>query len=113
MSSSRLALAIILGPTMALLNQGAVYAVTVSSCGHPAAPVVHVIPAFCLIVALAAGGFAARTHRANRHAIPDDPGAASRARFMAATAIGAAALSSAVVVAQWAAIFTFSPCMRS
>src|SRR5689334_21871900 len=104
MSPNRLAVAIVAGPIAALVNQGVAYAGTVSACGHPAQGLVHVVPAACLLVAVIAGGFGARTYRETSADEPVDAISQRRTRFMAASAIGAAALSSAIVIAQWAGI---------
>ena len=113
MSPNRLALAIVVGPIAALVNQAVSYAGTVSACGHPAQGVVHVVPAACLLVAVIAGGFGARTYRETSADQPLDAISQRRTRFMAASAMGAATLSAAIVIAQWAGITVFTPCLRS
>ena len=110
-SSNLLAVAIVIGPIAALTNQALVYALGTSACDTRMPPLMHLVEALALIVCVVAIAFA---FRVNRHVAADDarPGE-GRVRFMALSALGTGTFSSLVIIAQWVAVFTFSPCMRA
>ncbi len=110
-SSNLLALAIVIGPIAALTNQGLVYAVGTSACETNMPPLMHLIEALSLIICVVAVVFGYRVAR--RLSADDEQQGEGRTRFMALAALGTGAFSALVIIAQWAAVFTFSPCARA
>lgn len=109
-SEIRLALGIVGSPTIALLNQQAIYATNMWACGHGLHGVLHVIPAVCLLVTL---GVAFDSYGIWRSANRQDGAVTERVRFLAIVGVAISVFSSVVIVAQWAGIFAFGSCMRA
>ena len=110
----RLSLGMLLGPVVALSNQQLTYIAGDWACGHGIRAAVHVVPILCLAVSLATTIVAYRDWRAVGGGANDDAGTISaRTRFMAICGIAIGAFSSAVILAQWAAVFVFGPCLRA
>ncbi len=110
-----LTLGLVLGPATALVNQQGIYAVDMWACGHNMRATIHVVPILCLIVTIGAGISAYRNWRAIGSGVEEEHGPApsSRTRFMATAGMAISAFSSLVILAQWAAVFVFAPCMRT
>lgn len=101
-------------PVLALLNQELIYAVTMWACGHRMSGVTHIVPAICLCLSVATVILSYRTWTAAGRGIDDEPATLqSRARFLALLGLAIGAFSSAVILAQWVAIFVFDPCARA
>ena len=110
----RLSLGVLLGPVIALANQQTIYSTNMWACGHGAHAVMHVVPAVGLLVSIGVAMLAYRDWSAVGRGTQDETdGAEARTRFVALLGISASLLSSLVIVAQWAAIFVFEPCMRA
>jgi hypothetical protein len=109
-SPNLLTLAIVIGPIAALTNQGLVYAIGTSACGTAMPPLMHVVEALTLIVCIVAGAFGYDVQR--RFSADDERQGEGRTRFMALAALVTGMFSALVIIAQWAAVFTFSPCAR-
>jgi hypothetical protein len=108
-----LTLGVVLGPLVALANQQATYAVDIWACGHDERLALHIAPGLCLIVVCALGWSAYgnwRTVGVSQNDGMHDLGA--RTRFLAMLGIMISAFSAFVVLAQWAAVFVFDPCVR-
>lgn len=109
-----LSLGVLLGPTIALANQQLIYTVNMWACGHRMQPVMHIVPALCLVVTLGAAFTAYRDWKAVGGGVEDEEGTVhTRTRFLAILGIALSIFSSLVILAQWAAIFVFDPCMRA
>lgn len=109
-----LSLGLLLGPIMALTNQELIYAANMWACGHGARGTMHIIPLLCLIVAIGAGMTARRDWKAaGGGAHDEDATVEQRTRFVALLGMATSGFSAAVIVAQWAAILVFEPCMRA
>jgi len=109
-----LSLGVLLGPTIALINQEAIYAVNMWSCGHGIRATMHIAPAVCLAIAIGTAMMAYRDWRAVGGGVEDEDGTVeTRTRFVSLLGITISVFSSLVIVAQWAAIFVFDPCMRA
>ena len=109
-----LTLGVVLGPVVALVNQELMYLVDLWVCGHGAKGSLHLVPALCLLVVLAAGIVAYLNWRAVGRGVEDEHGRAlTRTRFLALVGIAISAFSALVILAQWFAAFMFSPCMRA
>ena len=109
-----LTLGLLLGPTVALANQQLTYTVNMWACGRGLQAVIHIVPALCLIVTLGAAFTAYRDWVAVERGVEDEAASvATRSRFVAIMGIIISLFSSAVILAQWAAIFVFDPCMRA
>jgi hypothetical protein len=105
---------VLLGPIMALTNQELIYAANLWACGHGARGTMHIIPVLCLIVAIGAGVTARRDWKAVGGGVHDeDATVEQRSRFVALLGMAISTFSAAVIVAQWAAIVVFEPCMRA
>lgn len=109
-----LSLGVLLGPVVALINQQAIYAVNMWACGRGMHGTMHIAPALCLIVSLGAAWTSYRDWRAAGSGVEDEEATVlTRSRFLAILGIGISLFSSLIIVAQWAAIFVFDPCMRA
>jgi hypothetical protein len=109
-----LSLGVLLGPIMALTNQELIYAANSWACGRGAWGTMHIIPLLCLIVAIGAGITARRDWKAVGGGVHDeDATVEQRSRFVALLGMAISTFSAAVIVAQWAAIVVFEPCMRA
>ena len=109
-----LSLGVLLGPVIALTNQELIYAANMWTCGHGYRGTMHLIPLLCLLVTIGAAITAFRDWRAAGGGVEEEAATiASRTRFLAMMGIGISAFSSLVVIAQWAAILVFDPCMRA
>ncbi|HSQ32287.1 MAG TPA: hypothetical protein VLN49_20670 [Gemmatimonadaceae bacterium] len=109
-----LSLGVLLGPVIALVNQELIYAANMWTCGHGYRATMHLIPLLCLVVTIGTGITAFRDWRASGGGVEEEEATvASRTRFLAIAGIGISIFSSLVVIAQWAAILVFGPCMRA
>jgi Ni/Fe-hydrogenase subunit HybB-like protein len=113
-SSSWQPFLVVLGPVVALINQGSIYIVNMWACGHHSWSSMHVVPLLCLIVTATGTLVSLRLwrQRSSMATGESDTGESSSGLLtLAGVAIGA--FSAAVIVAQWAAVITFDPCMQS
>ncbi len=109
-----LSLGMLAGPVMALVNQQLIYTANMWTCGRNAQHTAHLIPAACLAVTIGAGVNAYRDWRAAGAGVEDEmDSVASRTRFLAIIGMVTSTFSALVIIAQWAAIFVFDPCMRA
>jgi hypothetical protein len=109
-----LALGWLLGPVVALLNQQITYQADMWACGSNAGASIHLVPFLCLVVTVGAGITAYRDWKAVGAGVEEEAAdVPSRTRFLAMGGIGISAFSSLVIIAQWAAVFVFDPCMRA
>ena len=109
-----LSLGVLLGPVIALTNQELIYAADMWTCGHGYLGALHLIPLLCLGVTIGCAVVAYRDWRATGGGVDDDQASiASRTRFLAIAGMGISVLSALLVIAQWAAIVVFAPCMRA
>jgi hypothetical protein len=109
-----LSLGLLLGPIVALANQAMIYSANMWACGHGARGTMHIIPLLCLAVAIGAGITARRDWKAVGGGVHDEDGTVEqRTRFVALVGMAMSGFSAAVIVAQWAAIVVFDPCMRA
>ena len=97
---------LVTGPVMALVNQGAMYSVTMWACGHDSPGAVHIVPVCTLLVVIVASIVAFRVGSGG-----GTPRQSSHWLSVAAATIGL--FSAAVIVAQWVAAMTFPPCLQS
>lgn len=109
-----LSLGVVLGPLVALLNQQLIYMANMWTCGRNMQHVAHIIPASCLLVTIGAGVTAYRDWKAVGAGVDDEHAdIATRTRFLSIIGAVASLFSALVIIAQWAAIFVFDPCMRA
>ena|SRR5512146_2769990 len=109
-----LSLGVLLGPVIALTNQELIYSANMWTCGHGYRATLHLIPLLCLIVTVGTAITAYRDWRATGTGLEEEEATiASRTRFLAIVGMGISVFSSLVVIAQWAAIGVFAPCMRA
>jgi hypothetical protein len=107
-------LGVVLGPVLALLNQQLIYAANMYACGRNLQHAMHVIPALCLLATIGAGVTARRDWKAVGAGVEDEEATvAARTRFLSIVGMVVSAFSALVILAQWAAIFVFDPCMRA
>ena len=112
--SLSLGLSLLLGPIAALVNQALIYITDMWVCGSGPRLALHVVPALCLSVTVAAGLRAFMHWSAMRRGVEDERGGVdARTRFIALMGIGAASLSGLFILAQWLAVFVFDPCARA
>jgi hypothetical protein len=113
-SSNWLAVAIILGPVIALVNQALIYAMDSWACERATSAPLHAVAGLCLVLSLATAIWSIRALRERASGrVGDNDDERRRFRFMALTAVGTSVLSSLVVIAQWAAVIVFAPCVRT
>lgn len=109
-----LSLGVLLGPVMALTNQELIYAANMWTCGHGYRGTMHLIPLLCLAVTIGAAITAFRDWRAVGSGVEEEEATiATRTRFLAIMGMGISLFSALVVIAQWAAIIVFEPCLRA
>ena len=109
-----LTLGVTLGPIAALVTQSLIFAATSWTCGHDIGSTMHIIPALSFIVTSGVGIAAYLNWRAVGKGVEDERGAvATRTRFLALMGVAISAFSALVIVAMWASIFVFAPCMRA
>lgn len=109
-----LSLGVLLGPVIALTNQELIYAANMWTCGHGHRGTMHLIPLLCLVVTVGTAFTAFRDWRATGGGVEEEAATvAARTRFLAIMGMGISVFSSLVVIAQWAAILVFDPCMRA
>jgi hypothetical protein len=107
------AFAVVLTPVVALLNQQLIYMANMWTCGRNLQHAAHLIPALCLLVTVGASVYSYRRWRSVGGGAGDERAAEeTRVRFLAMSSMALGVFSSMVIIAQWAAIFTFDPCMR-
>jgi hypothetical protein len=110
----RLSLGVLLGPVVALINQQLIYSVNMWACGRGMHQTMHIVPALCLIVALGAAWTAYSDWNTVGRGVEDEAATiATRTRFTSLLGIAISLFSAVVILAQWAAIFVFDPCMRA
>jgi hypothetical protein len=109
-----LSLGLLLGPVVALANQQLIYTVNMWACGHRMQAAMHVVPFLCLVVTVGAGITAYRDWKAVGGGVEDEEDTVhTRTRFLSILGMSLSIFSSMVVLAQWATIFIFDPCMRA
>jgi hypothetical protein len=109
-----LALVLLLGPIIALAAQSAIYAATSWTCGRDIGATMHIIPALALIISVGSGITAYLHYRDAGKGLEDEHGGpTTRIRFIGMIGMGLSAFSSLVILAMWASIFVFAPCMRA
>lgn len=109
-----LALGWTLGPVVALVNQELIYQATMWACGRNQRAAIHLVPLLCLIVVIGTGITAYRDWKANGPGVEDEAAdVPTRSRFLALGGMVISGFCAAVIIAQWAAVFVFAPCMRA
>jgi hypothetical protein len=109
-----LTLGLLVGPTVALINQQLIYSANMWACGRQLASPMHLIPALCLIATIGSGVMSYHDWNAvGRGGEEEHEGVAGRTRFLSILGMVISVFSAMVILAQWAAIFTFDPCMRA
>jgi hypothetical protein len=105
---------VLAGPLAALTQLQANYALVLWVCGSGQGWALHLVSFLALLVTAGAGLLAWRNWR-RAGAVWEDGGAGvlPRSRFMAAVGMLVSAHSALVVIAQWIAVFVFSPCQRT
>ena len=103
-----------LGPLIALANQELIYQVNMWACGRNQRAVIHLVPLLCVIGTIGLAVTAYRDWRAVGAGVEDESDDANtRTRFLAIGGLIISGFSSLVIIAQWAAVFVFAPCMRA
>ena len=104
---------VLAGPTAALVQLQANYALVLWACGASREWPLHVVSAAALLVALGAGLLSWRNWRLAGGGLEDGgAGVVQRGRFMAGVGALVSLHAALVVVAQWAAVFFYGPCER-
>jgi len=105
---------VLAGPSAALAQLQANYALVLWVCGTGRTWSLHAISVAALLVAVGAGLLSWRSWRM-AGASWDDGGAGvlPRSRFMAAVGMLVSAHSALVIIAQWVAVFVYSACQRT
>ncbi|HXT16135.1 MAG TPA: hypothetical protein VN706_10935 [Gemmatimonadaceae bacterium] len=109
-----LALGWVLSPTVALINQELIYSTNMWACGRNQPAAMHVVPALCLIVTIGVAMTAYKDWKAAGGGVEEEAAdVATRTRWMGLVGVVVSVFSALVILAQWAAIFVFDPCMRA
>jgi hypothetical protein len=109
-----LALVLLLGPLIALVAQSVIYAATSWTCGRDIGATMHIAPALALIISVGSGITAYLHYRdAGKGREDEHGGPTTRSRFVGMVGMGVSAFSSLGIIAMWASIFVFAPCMRA
>jgi hypothetical protein len=109
-----LALGVLLGPIIALVNQQMIYAGDMYACGRNLRGALHIIPVLCLVVAIGTCVAAFINWRAVGKGLEDEhDGVVARTRFLALLGITISAFSVLVILGQWLSIFVFPACARA
>ena len=109
-----LSVGVLLGPTIALVNQEAIYSGNMWSCGHGISATMHIAPALCLAIVIGTAVLAYRDWKAVGGGVEDEEATVeTRTRFLSLLGITISVFSSLVIMAQWATILVFDPCMRA
>jgi hypothetical protein len=111
--SSWRAFLLVLGPVVALINQGSIYIVNMWACGHHSRGSMHFVPFLCLLVAASGTLVSLRNWRRSGIGVGENESEESSTALITLAAFAIGAFSTAVIVAQWAAIVVFDPCMQS
>ena len=106
--------AVLTGPLAALAQLQANYTLLLWVCGSGQKWTLHAVSLVALLLAAGAGALALRNWR-KAGALWEDGGAGvlPRSRFMSAVGMLVSAHSALVIIAQWIAVFVYSPCQRS
>ena len=109
-----LSLGVLLGPIAALVNQQLIYAANMWACGRNQPVLMHIVPVLCLAVTIGAGITAHADWKTSGGGVEEEEATvATRTRFTAIAGMGISAFAALVILAQWAAVFVFDPCMRA
>ena len=104
---------LLVGPTAALVQLEANYALMLRACSDNQTWMLHLVSILALLLTATAGGLALiYWRRLERQASEDDAGAIPRSRFMSMVGILVSALMLLVIIAQWMPILIFGPCQR-
>jgi hypothetical protein len=110
----RLTIDVLVGPLIALIEQAAIYAGDTWACGHNLKWSLHIAGALSLIAVLLVTIDSWIIWRSIGGGVEDELGAEdTRTRFLALVGILVGSISTAVVVAEWFAVFMFGACMRA
>ena len=105
---------VLAGPLAALAQLQADYALVLWVCGSGQGWTLHAVSLLALLVCALAGALAWRNwRRAGARWEDDGAGALPRSRFMSVVGMLVSAHSALVVIAQWVAVFIYSPCQRT
>lgn len=103
-----------LGPLVALWNQELIYQADMWACSRQERWPIHLVPLLCLVVTIGMGLTAYRGWKAIGAGIEDEANdVVARARFLAIGGAIISAFCALVIIAQWAAVVVFAPCMRA
>jgi hypothetical protein len=109
-----LALGVLLGPIVALVNQQLIYSADMYACGRNLRGTLHIIPALALVVAAGTCVAAYLNWRAVGKGVEDEhEGIFARTRFLALLGLTISAFSALVILGQWLSIFIFPACARA
>lgn len=111
-----MALAIVAGPLVALVNQGSIYAASAWGwgCTGTTRATMHGIAAICFAVAIATAARAVRWQWRLRAAVKNGGSdEVRRSHFMTVVATSTALFGSLLILWQWFAVALFAPCVRS
>jgi len=112
-SSSWLAFLVVLGPVVALVNQGLIYIVNMWACGHHSRGSMHLVPLLGVLIAVSGTLVSLRYRRQRATGTGEGDAGETSAALLTLAAVAIGAFSTAVIIAQWVAVMVFDPCMQS
>jgi hypothetical protein len=109
-----LTLGVVLGPIVALITQQLIYQSNMWACGRNMHATMHIVPALALAVTIGAAITAYRDWKSVGGGVEEEAATVeARTRFLSIVGMISSVFAALVIVAMWAAIFVFDPCMRA
>jgi hypothetical protein len=103
--------ALLFAPTLTCINLSVTYAFTPALCKFGGTPALHLLAAGCALATMMMTAGSVKTwHDSEDDPNGDEADAAARRNLLSELASIVAALSTLVVLAQWAAVWIVSPC---
>ena len=107
----RIWFALVVAPTIALVDQSISYAAVAWACMHQQVAAVHVVHFAALVMTVIATLAAWQLWRTTRAVSPGDETLARR-RFLAGIAVGAGTFSALAIGAMWLPAWVIAPCLN-
>lgn len=105
---------VLVGPVATLIQLQTNYALVLWACGSGQVWVLHLVALVALLLCTAAGLLSWRNWRKTGAGWEDEgAGIIPRSRFMSVVGMFVSLMSAIVTIAQWVAVFVYSPCQRT
>lgn len=105
---------VLIGPLATLIQLQTNYALVLWACGSGQMWELHLVALVALVLCVAAGLLSWRNWRKTGAGWEDEgAGIIPRSRFMSVVGMFVSLMSAVVTIAQWIAVFVYSPCQRT